>query len=89
MLIYIYIHIHICVYLYFYLNGVENLCHYTLSSRGPNHCELGSCGLGCTCGASPPGASIKNHHDGILFRERCYVAPIGSIIGLGALGEGS
>jgi hypothetical protein len=45
MLIYIYIYI-------FYLNGVENLCHYTLSPRSPNHHEFGSWGLGWTDGAS-------------------------------------
>jgi hypothetical protein len=82
-------HIHICVYLYFYLSGVENFCHYTLSPYGPKHRELGSWGLGWTCGASPPGASLENHHDGVLFKEQCYIAPIGSLVRLGAPGEGS
>jgi hypothetical protein len=40
----------IFLYLYFYLNGVENLYCYTLSHRGPSHHELGSWGLGWTCG---------------------------------------
>jgi hypothetical protein len=44
------------MYMYiFYLSGVGNLCRYTLSPRDPNHRELGSWGLGWTCGASPPG----------------------------------
>jgi hypothetical protein len=58
---------HIYIYLYFYFSGLENLCHYTLSPRGPNHRELGSWGLGWTCGASPLGASPENHYDSILF----------------------
>jgi hypothetical protein len=77
------------VYLYFYFGGVENLCHYTLSPHGPNRHELGSWGLGWTYGASPPVASPENHYDGVLFGERCCVAPIRSFVGLGALGEGS
>jgi hypothetical protein len=93
MLTYIYICVCVCVCvcvcLYFYLGGVENSCHYTLSPQGPNHRVPISQGLGWTCGASPPGALPKNHHDGILFGERCYVAPIRSFIGLGTPGEGS
>jgi hypothetical protein len=42
----------IFLYLYFYLNGVETLYCYTLSHRGPSHHELGSWGLGWTCGTS-------------------------------------
>jgi hypothetical protein len=34
------------------------------------------------------GASPKNHHDSILFGERCFVTPIGSFIRLEAPGEG-
>jgi hypothetical protein len=33
--------------------------------------------------------SLKNHHDGVLFRERCCATPVRSFIGLGTPGEGS
>jgi hypothetical protein len=80
-------HTHTHTHIYIYLSGVENLCCYTLSPRGPNHHELGSWGLGWTCGASLLGASLENHHGGVLFREQCCVAR--SFIRLGAPGEGS
>jgi hypothetical protein len=40
---------------------------------------------------APPyqGVSPKIHHDGVLFGEWCYIAPIGSFVGLGAPNEGS
>jgi hypothetical protein len=75
----------IYIYIFIYLSGVQNLCHYTLSPRGPNHRELGSWGPGWTCGALLLGTSLENHHDVILFGEWCCVASIG----LGALDEGS
>jgi hypothetical protein len=68
---------------------VKNLCRYTNSPYGRNHCELGSWGVGWTCAASPPGVSLENHRGGILFEEQCCVTPVRSFIWLGALGEGS
>jgi hypothetical protein len=51
------------------------LCRYTLSPRDPNHRELGSWGLGWTCG--------------ILFGQQCCVTLVRSFIGFGIPGEGS
>jgi hypothetical protein len=78
---------YVYIYLYFVLRWARVCAVTPLSPRGPNHHELGSWGLGHVV-PLPWGASLENHHDGVLLGEWCRIAPVRSLIELGDPGEG-